>query len=353
MVQSYTLDDFAAIEAFLSQDILNPMKLATYKDGSRDGQLIVVSRDLKTAHYATGIADRLQQALDDWNFISPQLQDLYVALNQGRAPHAFPFDPARCQAPLPRVFQRMSVQAYPAHLQLMDVKGPQWRQASGDDLMGAQEDILVPDVAWGIDFAAGWACVTGDVPMGSTPDQVLEAVRLLMLCNEWEARTPASALEACVQAEYGAAFSPVAVTPDELGDAWSQGRLSLTLHCSVNGRKVGMCDAGEMALHVGQLIAAATSSRAMRAGALVCIGPVANAALEIKGALEWPKGYGSIAQKRAMEAQSADQALTPYLQYGDTVRIEMNARDGSRLFGAISQTVTPPARIWVQGRAGP
>ncbi|MFY8041710.1 MAG: fumarylacetoacetate hydrolase family protein, partial [Rhodoferax sp.] len=171
------------------------MKLATYQDGSRDGQLVVVSRDLSQAHYATHIANRLQQVLDDWNYLSPQLDDLYVTLNQGRARHAFPFDPAQCLAPLPRAYQWADGSAYLNHVELVrKARGaevpesfhtdPLMYQGGSDDLAGPQTDIVCAHLGWGVDFEAELAAITGDVPMGCPSDRAIDAVRLLVLAND-------------------------------------------------------------------------------------------------------------------------------------------------------------------------
>lgn len=333
------------------------MKLATYKDGSRDGQLIVVSRDLRLAHYATGIASRMQQVLDDWGFMAPQLQDLYHQLNTGRALHAFAFDPMQCMAPLPRTAQWIEAAAYPSHLKLTH---PDWllssteavlRQGAGDSLMGACDEAVMGSVAMGIDFGAGLTAITGDIPMGSTPEQALYGVRLLMLSNTLCLRQlmpsgPGQAWSA-VQSWPGVGLSPVAVTVDELGDAWRNGRVHLPLHTSCNGRKVGMCEAGEdMAFHLGQLIAQVAKTRTVHAGSLIGTGVVSNVGAPTgKGKeqrMDWPKGYHSIAEKRAMELQQSGAASTGYLQFGDTVRIEMKGKDGQSIFGAIDQTIVSP-----------
>ncbi|MEO5796955.1 MAG: fumarylacetoacetate hydrolase family protein [Rhodoferax sp.] len=323
------------------------MKLATYQDGSRDGQLVVVSRDLATAHYATGVASRLQQVLDDWSFLSPQLQDLSDALNQGRARHSFAFDPRQCLAPLPRAYQVVEGQAYPSLLQPREAGvGPALAPGSGDNFAGACDPLRCASEALGIDFGAGLAAITGDVPQGATPPQALDGVRLLVLTNSVRLRS----LEAAglakgvgwVQSAPTLVFSPVAVTLDELGASWDKGRVDLPLHTHWNGRKVGMCDAGpEMQHHFGQLIAHLCATRAVRAGSVVGSGPVANAGTGTKGKAQWPKGYHSIAEKRAMETQLSGQASTGYLQFGDTVRIEMKGQDGLSLFGAIDQEIAP------------
>ncbi len=315
------------------------MKLATYQDGSRDGQLVVVSRDLAQAHYASGIANRLQQVLDDWNFLAPQLADLSAGLNAGRAPHAFAFEPARCMAPLPRAFQRVDALAYPAHGERLH--GPQapaarttpaLLQAGSDGLLGPCDAVAVPAEDMGIDFAGELAAITGDVRLGAAPEQALAGVRLLMLGNAVALRALAGAGPA---ARPATAFSPVAVTPDELGDAWRGGRVHLTLQCSWNGRRVGLCEAGpEMAWHFGELIAQLARTRAVRAGSIVGSGPVANR--------DAARGYSCIADRRSDEIAATGQAATAYLRWGDSVRIEMKNRAGQSLFGAIDQEIAPP-----------
>lgn len=335
------------------------MKLATYQDGSRDGQLVVVSRDLAAAHYATGIATHLQQVLDDWNFMAPQLQDLSDALNAGRARHPFAFEPARCMAPLPRAHQRLGGTAYPSHVELVHATGgsdlraagdadPLLSQRASDDLLGARDDIRVSDESFGIDFGGELAAITGDVPLGATPEQGLEAVRLLMLANDVTLRRLIDAERASgqglVQGKPATAFSAVAVTPDELGDAWRQGRVHLTLHVSWNGHKVGLCETGpEMRFHFGELIAHAARTRRLRAGTIVGSGTVSNQGTRQDGRREWPRGFGCIAEKRAMERIDHGAPSTDYLKHGDTVRIEMKGRDGQPLFGAIEQRVRPVA----------
>jgi fumarylacetoacetate (FAA) hydrolase len=325
------------------------MKLATYRDGSRDGQLVVVSRDLSSAHYATGIATRLQQALDDWNFLAPQLEDLYATLNGGKARHSFAFEPRQCMAPLPRAYQWADGSAYLNHVELVRRArnaempesfhtDPLMYQGGSDDFLGPCEDARFASADWGIDFEAEVAVVTGDVPMGATPEQALEGVRLLMLANDWSLRNliPAELAKGFgfFQSKPATAFSPVAVTPDELGDAWQGGRVNLTLASTWNGRRVGLTDAGpEMTFHFGQLIAHACKTRNMRAGSIVGSGTVSNK--------EGSKGWSCIAEKRAIETIEGGAPQTPFMQFGDTIRIEMKGRDGASVFGAIDQKVVP------------
>jgi fumarylacetoacetate (FAA) hydrolase len=332
------------------------MKLATYKDGTRDGQLVVVSRDLSTAHYATGIATRMQQALDDWGFIAPQLQDLYETLNHGKARHAFPFDPAMCMAPLPRAFQWVDGAAYLSHVTTVrtalqiDLSNdtletdPLMSQGSGDCFVGPQSDIHCITDAMGLDFEAELAVITGDVPMGASADEALEAVRLVTLVNDVSLRMVAkNELPkglGNVQSKPAVAFAPVAVTLDELGDAWDSGRVRLTVQSAVNGRKVGMCDAGaDMAFHFGQLIAHVSKTRPVRAGAVIGSGAVSNAPIESNGKQEWPKGASCLIEKRAIEILLDGKASTEYLKPNDSVRIEVKGKDGQSVFGAIDQQI--------------
>jgi len=336
------------------------VKLATYKDGSRDGQLVVVSRDLASAQYATGIADRLQQVLDDWGFLSPQLQDLSDALNGGKARHAFPFDPARCMAPLPRAYQWADGSAYINHVELVRAArksevpasyytDPLMYQGGSDDLLGPCDDVIVASEDYGIDFEAEVAVITADVPMGATPDRALDGIRLVMLANDVSLRNliPAELAKGFgfLQGKPATAFSPVAVTLDELGDAWDAGRVHLALQSSWNGRKVGMCDAGpEMTFHFGQLIAHICKTRNVRAGSIVGSGTVSNKGVTGPGGMtEWPKGYSCIAEKRAIETVQDGQPSTGFMRYGDTIRIEMRGRDGQSIFGAIDQKIAPLA----------
>jgi fumarylacetoacetate (FAA) hydrolase len=327
------------------------MKLATYKDGSRDGQLLVVSRDLSTAHYATGIASKLQQVLDDWNFLSPQLQDLYETLNSGKARHAFPFESAQCMAPLPRAYQWADGSAFINHVELVrkargsDVPptfytDPLMYQGGSDDFIGPRDDVVVASEAFGIDFEAEIAVITADVSMGTKPDQAIDGIRLVMLANDVSLRNliPAELAKGFgfLQGKPATAFSPVAVTTDELvfngESAWRGGRLHMTLQSTWNGRKVGMCEAGpEMTFHFGQLIAHICKTRNVRAGSVIGSGTVSNK--------DWTRGYSCIAEKRAIETLEGGAPVTEFMKFGDTIRIEAKGKDGQSVFGAIEQTV--------------
>ena len=334
------------------------MKLASYKDGSRDGQLVVVSHDLGTAHYATAIATRMQQLLDDWGFLSPQLDDLYTALNQGRARHAFAFEPARCMAPLPRAFQWADGSAFINHVELVRrARGaevpasfytdPLMYQGGSDDFLGPNDPIVCASEDWGIDFEAEVAVVTGDVAMGTGPEAAIDGIRLLLLANDVSLRhlIPAELAKGFgfVQGKPATAFSPVAVTPDELGAAWQGGRVHLNLQSVWNGKRVGLCDAGtEMTFHFGQLIAHLCRTRNVRAGSIVGSGTVSNQ--------DWSHGYSCIAEKRAIETIESGAPKTEFMRFGDTIRIEMKGADGASVFGAIEQSVAPAAAA--AGRIG-
>jgi len=328
------------------------MKLATFKDGSRDGVLAVVSRDMTQAHFATGIATTLQQVLDDWNFRSPPLEDLYATLNGGKARHAFPFEAALCMAPLPRAYQWLDASAYLNHVELVRkargaqmppsfLEDPLMYQGAGDDFLGATDDAVFASADWGIDFEAEVAVITGDVEAGTSADAALDSVRLLLLANDWSLRQliPAELAKGFgfVHGKPATAFSPVAVTPDEAGPAWRGGRLHLNLECRWNDRRVGLCAAGpEMHFHFGQLIAHAAKTRRLRAGSIVGSGTVSNK--------DASHGYSCVAEQRAIETIESGAPSTGYLQFGDSVRIEMPGADGASLFGAILQRVAPLAR---------
>jgi len=249
-------------------------------------------------------------------------------------------------APLPRAFQWVDGSAYLNHVELVrKARGaempesfhgdPLMYQGGSDDFLGPRDAATFADAAWGIDFEAEIAVVTGDVAMGARPEQALEGVRLLMLANDWSLRhlIPPELAKGFgfLQGKPATAFSPVAVTPDELGDAWSGGRVHLPLHCGWNGRTVGQCDAGpEMSFHFGQLIAHLAKTRNVRAGSVVGSGTVSNK--------DWSKGYSCIAEKRAIETIEHGEPRTGFLQYGDVVTIEMK-RDNLSVFGAIEQQV--------------
>jgi fumarylacetoacetate (FAA) hydrolase len=326
------------------------MKLATLKDGTRDGQLVVVSRDLRTAAIADGIVTTLQRALDDWTFYAPQLMDLYEALNAGRARDPFPFDPKSCMAPLPRAFQWADGSSYVNHVELVrrarnaDMPAEFWTdplmyQGGSDDFLGPTDDIVCASESYGIDFEAEVAVVTSDVPMASTPDEALRHIRLLMLANDVSLRNliPAELAKGFgfFQSKPSTSFSPVAVTPDELGDAWREGRVHRPMTVHWNGKRVGHPDCGtDMVFHFGQLVAHASKTRNLRAGAIVGSGTISNK--------DATRGYCCIAEKRCLETIEHGAPQTAFMQFGDSVRIDMLDESGKSIFGAIDQSVAPP-----------
>ncbi|CAG4891386.1 fumarylacetoacetate hydrolase family protein [Paraburkholderia saeva] len=325
------------------------MKLATLKDGTRDGQLIVVSRDLHTAAIADAIAPTLQRVLDDWTFYAPQLIDLYDALNQGRARNTFQFDAKACMAPLPRAFQWADGSSYVNHVELVRrARGaemppefwtdPLMYQGGSDDFIGPKEDIVCASEEFGIDFEAEVAVITGDVKMGVTAEQALKAVRLVTLVNDVSLRNliPAELAKGFgfFQSKPATSFAPVAVTPDELGEHWREGRVHRPMIVHWNGRKVGQPDAGtDMVFHFGQLVAHAAKTRNLRAGAIVGSGTVSNK--------DAKRGYCCIAEKRCLETIEHGAPQTEFMKYGDTVKIEMFDEAGKSIFGSIDQSVAP------------
>jgi fumarylacetoacetate (FAA) hydrolase len=323
------------------------MKLATLNDGTRDGQLAVVSRDLKTAHLADGIAPTLQSALDDWAFIAPQLLELYQQLNSGRGHRSFDFEPAKCMAPLPRAFQWADGSAYVNHVELVRKarnaempesfwEDPLMYQGGSDGFLGPMDDIVLAHEEWGIDFEAEVAAITGDVPMGSTPDQAYPHILLLMLVNDVSLRNLIAPELAkgfgFLQSKPASSCSPVAITPDELGDSWRGGKVHLPLRSTWNGKLVGQPHAGvDMVFNFPQLIAHLCKTRNARAGTIVGSGTVSNK--------DASRGYSCIAEKRCLETIADGVASTPFMLFGDTIRIEMQDAAGKSLFGAIDQTV--------------
>ena len=323
------------------------MKLATLKDGSRDGQLIVVSRDLKTAQIANGIAPTLQRALDDWDFIKTQLEAVYESLNSGKAVNVFDFHAKLCMAPLPRAFQWADGSAYVNHVELVrkarnaDMPESFWHdplmyQGGSDDFIGPIDDIEMASEEWGIDFESEIAVVIGDVPMGVKVQHAGQHIRLLMLVNDVSLRNliPAELAKGFgfFQSKPASSFSPVAVTPDELGDAWKDGKVHLPLRSTWNKVLVGQPNAGvDMVFSFPQLITHLCKTRNARAGTIVGSGTVSNK--------DATKGFSCIAEKRALEMIADGTPTTAFMQFGDSIKIEMFDKNGKSIFGAIDQSI--------------
>jgi fumarylacetoacetate (FAA) hydrolase len=323
------------------------VKLATLRDGTRGGRLSVVSRDLSRAAFADGIAHTLQAALDDWDGTAPALIALAADLEANRAMQAFDFDPAQAMAPLPRAYHWVDGSAYVNHVELVrKARGarmpesfwtdPLVYQGGSDDLLGPTQDVPLPSEDHGIDLEAEVAVVTGDVPMGTSPEAGRGHIRLVMLANDWSLRNliPAELEKGFgfYQSKPATAFSPVAVTPDELGEAWDGGKVHLPLVVHVNGKLLGRPNAGvDMTFDFGQLIAHVTKTRRLGAGAIIGSGTVSN----------YDRSLGSccLAELRMLEILARGTPVTPFLKFGDRVRIEMLDSAGRSIFGAIDQKV--------------
>lgn len=332
------------------------MKLASLKDGSRDGKLVVVSRDLTRCTDASFLAPTLQVALDDWQRLSPHLASLAQSLELGSLPSQR-FHEHQAQSPLPRAYQRANCSAYANHVELVrKARGAEmppafWTepliyQGGSDSFLAPRDPIHMADEAWGIDFEAEVAVIVGDVPMGAGPVEAGEAIRLVMLANDVTLRNlMASELAkgfGFFQSKPSSAFSPVAVTPDELGDAWDGGRLHLPLIVDLNGKPYGRANAGvDMTFDFPTLIAHAARTRPLSAGTIIGSGPVSNRREDGPGKPidEGGVGYSCIAEQRVVETMRNKEPQTPFLRFGDTVRIEMKDRAGRSIFGAIEQTV--------------
>jgi fumarylacetoacetate (FAA) hydrolase len=330
------------------------LKLASLKSG-RDGSLVVVSRDLSRYILADDVAPTLQSALDNWPEVQPGLEALAADLESGSVGKAF--DETACASPLPRAYQWADGSAYVNHVELVrKARGaempesfwtdPLMYQGGSDSFLGPRDDILAADTAWGIDLEGEVAVVTGDVPMGVSPEEAGEYIRLVMLVNDVSLRglIPGELAKGFgfFQSKPSSAFSPAAVTPDELGEAWRDNKLHLPLLSELNGEPFGKPDAGiDMTFDFSQLIAHAARSRPLEAGSIIGSGTVSN---KLEGGPGKPiseggAGYSCIAEIRMIETIESGAPTTSFLQFGDRVRIEMHDVDGNSIFGAIEQTV--------------
>lgn len=322
------------------------MKLATLRRGGRDGRLAVVSRDLSRCQLVPGIAPTLQAALDDWRDVAPKLLERAAALEREPA-GALPFDPAECAAPLPRAFHWVDGSAYVNHVELVrkargaEMPASFWTdplvyQGGSDDLLGARDDVPFGDEAWGIDLEAEVAVITDDVPMGTSPEQAATHIQLIALVNDWSLRAliPGELAKGFgfYQSKPATSFSPVVVTPDELGDAWRDARVHLPLISRINGQDFGSPDAGvDMTFNFAQLISHVTRTRRLGAGAIVGSGTVSN--------YDRSRGSSCLAEKRTLEQIEHGAPRTPFLKFGDRVTIEMRDARGATIFGALDNRV--------------
>jgi fumarylacetoacetate (FAA) hydrolase len=333
------------------------MKLATLKAGGRDGTLVVVSRDLVTCQAVPNIARTLQAALDDWDRIAPQLQQVYEQLNQGVAADADSFLEEECASPLPRAYQWADGSAYINHVELVRkargaqvppsfYQDPLMYQGGSDSFVGPRDPIAVLSEDWGVDLEAEVAVVTGDVAMGASAEQAAQAIRLVMLVNDVSLRNLIpKELEkgfGFFQSKPASAFSPVAVTPDELGDAWRDSKLCLPLQVTLNDAPFGRPNAGDdMTFSFAQLVAHAAKTRELAAGSIIGSGTVSNKQGGLHGSSipNGGVGYCCLAEVRMYETIEHGAPQTPFLRYGDTVRIEMLDAAGASIFGTIDQEV--------------
>lgn len=296
---------------------------------------------------ANNVASTLQDALDNWATVSPKLEALYEKLNKGLVDASFIFDAKQCTAPLPRAYQWADGSAYVNHVELVrKARGaampdsfwhdPLMYQGGSDDFIGPTDDIVLDSEAWGIDFEGEVAVITDDVEMGCTPEKAFDHIKLLMLVNDVSLRhlIPEELAKGFgfFQSKPASSFSPVAVTPDELGSAWQDGKVHLPLVVTWNGKVVGRPNAGvDMVFNFPRLIAHLTKTRNARAGSIIGSGTISNKDSSV--------GYACIAEQRCLETIATGKASTPFLRFGDTIRIEMCDERGDSIFGAINQKV--------------
>ena len=323
------------------------MKLASLKTGGRDGRLIVVSRDLKNYVPGTDIAQTLQLALDDWQQAAPRLNALYTELNQGSCDGIEELDVERLAAPLPRAYEFLDGSAYLPHVErVRRARGaevpesfyvdPLMYQATSAGFLGPRDSVSVPSEDYGIDFESEIIVITDDVPMAVSPEQAEQHIQLIGLINDVSLRNliPGELAKGFgfLQSKPRSALSPVMVTPDELGDAWQDSTLSLPLHSTLNGAFFGKPEAGvDMQFNFAQLVAHAAKTRPLTAGTIVGSGTIANQDTEL--------GASCLAEIRMLEIIADGKPSTPFMSFGDSIRIEMFDRQGESIFGAIDQKI--------------
>jgi fumarylacetoacetate (FAA) hydrolase len=325
------------------------MKLGSLKEGGRDGTLIVVSRDLTKAVKATGIAATMQAALDDWSNVAPRLNALSDDLNAGKASGAFALDAKALAAPLPRAYEFVDGSAYLPHVErVRRARGaevpesfyvdPLMYQATSAGFLGPRDPVVVPSEEYGIDLEAEVVVVTDDVPMAVTPEQAAMHIQLVGLVNDVSLRNliPGELAKGFgfLQSKPRSALSPVFVTPDELGDAWQGEKLHLPMRTWLNGKWFGEAECGvDMQFNFAQLVAHAAKTRPLTAGSIVGSGTIANE--------DTSKGASCLAEQRTVETLASGKPSTPFLKYGDTLRIEITDAHGASIFGAIEQVIAP------------
>ncbi|ARG97116.1 fumarylacetoacetate hydrolase family protein [Legionella micdadei] len=325
------------------------MKLASLKSiGNRDGELCVVSRDITRATKVDYIAKTLQEALDHWDKVEARLNEVYLALNQGSVANCFPFDSSKVAAPLPRAYQWADGSAYVNHVELVrKTRGaempadfwttPLMYQGGSDGFLGPNDPIEIADEAYGVDFEAEIAIITDDVPMGITSEKASQHIKLFMLVNDVSLRNliPGELARGFgfFQSKPASSFSPVAITPDELGSHWDGQRVHLPLFSYLNDNLFGQPNAGiDMTFSFPELIAHAAKTRHLAAGTIIGSGTVSNR--------DRSKGSSCIAERRMLEVLDEGKPKTEFMHFGDIIRIEMLSPEGQSYFGAIKQTLT-------------
>lgn len=323
------------------------MKLATLKNNTRDGQLVVVNRTLNKAVVVKNIASTLQAALDNWSEIAPKLDEIYQALNNGEVSDTIAFEQANCESPLPRAYQWADGSAYVNHVELVrkarnaEMPATFWTdplmyQGGSDAFIGPRDDIKIASEEFGIDFESEVAVITDDVPMGASPEQAASHIKLLMLVNDVSLRNliPGELAKGFgfFASKPSSAFSPVAVTPDELGEAWDGKKLHLPLITHLNKELFGQPNCGvDMTFDFPTIVAHAAKTRPLSSGCVIGSGTISN--------YDRSAGSSCLAEIRMLEIIADGKPSTPFMSFGDTVRIEMLDDDGLSIFGAIDQQV--------------
>ncbi|WHT39143.1 fumarylacetoacetate hydrolase family protein [Myroides sp. mNGS23_01] len=323
------------------------MKLASINNGTRDGQLVVVSKDLTKAVVVSEIATTMQAALDQWATKEALLKEVYDNLNAGKLSNTIDFTTAKVMAPIPRAYHWADGSAYVTHVELVRKArnaelpesfwtDPLMYMGASDAFIGATDDIEIENEAWGIDFESEVAVITDDVPPGVSADEALKHIKLITILNDVSLRNliPAELGKqfGFYQSKPWTAFAPVVVTPDELEGVWKDGKVHLPLHSTLNGVLVGSPNAGiDMTFNFGQLVAHAAKTRSLMTGTVIGSGTVAN-----QGS---PTGSSCLAEVRCLETIKDGKPSTPFMQFGDRIEIEMMDNEGKTIFGRINQVV--------------
>ncbi len=333
------------------------MKLGSIKDG-RDGQLVVVSEDLEKFVPVPHICATMQAALDNWSKVEPQLRDIAQKLNGGQIPNAKGFDDSKMASPLPRAYQIADGSAYLNHVELVRkargaemppefLHDPLMYQAVSDTILAPHDDIPIVSEEFGIDFEAEVAVIVDDVPMGVSAEDALSHIKLIMIMNDVSLRglipNELGKGFGFLQSKPPSAFSPVAVTPDSLGKHWKDGKLHLPLISILNGKEVGRPNAGvDMQFNFGQLIAHAARTRPLCAGAIIGSGTISN--------YDRSAGISCLAEIRMIEKIEEGEFKTPFMKYGDSIKIEMQDENSKSIFGTIEQKIVPYALPAANGK---